>query len=72
MNEANELNRDELFSILRELWETLPDMRFGQLVVNVSYLAREPSAEAPWDVEDEEFLNAARRLLHERTSAVEA
>ena len=29
MNEANEVNRDELFTVLRELWETLPDMRFG-------------------------------------------
>jgi hypothetical protein len=63
----NESNRDELFAVLSKLWEAFPDMRFGQLVVNVSYFAREPSVAATWDVEDAEFLDAAKRLLSERT-----
>ena len=63
----SQMNRDELFVVLRDLWEAFPDMRFGQLVVNISYFAREPSVEATWDVEDPEFLDAAKRLLSERT-----
>jgi hypothetical protein len=62
--------REELFSTLNELWDTLPEMRFGQLIVNVAYFAREPSAEAPWDVEDGELLEAARELLKQRLEAV--
>lgn len=63
----NKSDRDELLAVLCELWEAFPDMRFGQLVVNVSYFAHEPSVEATWDVEDAEFLDAAKRLLSERT-----
>ena len=50
-------------AILREL-EALsqlsPDVRFGQLIVNLSYLALGAKAEAPWDIEDEELLQAIR------------
>jgi hypothetical protein len=39
--------------------------RLGQLVTNLSYLARGLSNEAAWEVEDHELLAAARRQLKE-------
>lgn len=59
----NSTERDELLETLRELTAAAPDVRFGQLVQNLAYLARGPANESVWDVEDEELLRAARRQL---------
>lgn len=56
-------NRDELFRVLSELSALCPDVRIGQLVVNLSYRARGMAHESIWDMEDEELLNAARKQL---------
>jgi len=55
--------RQELLKTLEELSEIVPEVRLGQLLANLSYLARGPSQEAIWDVEDEEILAAARQHL---------
>jgi hypothetical protein len=55
--------RSELLAVLTELSEACPEMRFGQLIANLSTLAKGPSAEGIWDAEDGELLNAARRQL---------
>lgn len=55
--------RQELLSVLTELSAVCPEMRFGQLIANLSTLARGLSAEGMWDVEDEELLAAARAQL---------
>ena len=55
--------RDEVFDALRELSAVCPDVRLGQLVVNLSYLARGMAHESIWDMEDEELLRAARKQL---------
>ena len=57
--------RRELLRVLDELGEHTPDDRFGQLLANLSNMARSFTAEAIWDVEDEEFLSAARSHLKE-------
>jgi len=57
--------RQEVFRILEELSEIVPEVRLGQLMVNLSYLARGLSKEAIWDMEDEELLEAARKHLEE-------
>jgi hypothetical protein len=65
--------RHELLQILAELSELVPEVRLGQLIVNLSYLARVLSNESIWDVEDDELLTAARKHLEEwraRRSAV--
>jgi hypothetical protein len=65
--------RHELLQIFAELSELVPEVRMGQLVVNLSYLARGLSNESIWDVEDDELLNVARKHLQEwraRRSAV--
>lgn len=55
--------RTKLFAALDEIKRITPEIRLGQLVVNLSYLARGPSHEAPWDVEDGELLAAAQQHL---------
>jgi hypothetical protein len=58
--------RREILRVLERLSEFCPDVRFGQLIANLAYLAREPSNEAIWDVEDAELLAAAQTLLRQR------
>ncbi len=58
--------RQDILQLLAELGECCPEVRFGQLIANLSYLAKGPSNEAIWDVEDEELLAAARKHLEER------
>jgi hypothetical protein len=55
--------RRELLDVLADLSTACPEMRFGQLIANLSTLARGLSAEGLWDVEDEELLAAARKQL---------
>ena len=55
--------RQQLLQVLAELSELCPEMRMGQLIANLSALAKGPTAEAVWDVEDEELLAAARKQL---------
>jgi hypothetical protein len=57
--------RQQLLRVLGELGALAPDVRFGQLLANLSYMAKSFSAEAIWDVEDEELLEAARIHLEE-------
>jgi hypothetical protein len=53
--------RSQLLEVLAELSEACPEMRMGQLVANLATLARGAVAEAIWDAEDDELLEAARR-----------
>ena len=57
--------RQDLLAVLLELSEVCPEVRLGQLIANLSYLARGLSNESIWDVEDEELLDAARKHLQE-------
>jgi hypothetical protein len=57
--------RQKVLKILEELSEVVPEARLGQLIVNLSYLARGLSNESIWDMEDEELLTVARRHLEE-------
>src|SRR5712692_5432054 len=57
--------RQEIFHVLSDLSECSPKTRLGQLVANLSYLAKGPTNEAIWDVEDGELLAAARKHLIE-------
>jgi hypothetical protein len=52
--------------ILRELErvsELAPEMRFGQLVANLAFLAAGPWNETLWDLEDDQLLAALRQHL---------
>ena len=56
---STELKRDILRE-LSELIEHTPDIRFGQLIANLSVIARGPTPEAVWDMEDDELLEAVK------------
>ena len=55
--------RQEILQLLQRLSELTPDVRFGQLIANLSYLAVGPTNEAIWDMEDEQLLDALRQHL---------
>jgi hypothetical protein len=54
---------DELTEAISELRALFPDWRMGQLVANLVTAAGGKNAGAIWDMEDEELLTAARRLI---------
>jgi hypothetical protein len=54
---------DELMAALAELRSLFPDWRIGQLVANLTQAAGRDREGAIWDVEDNELLAAARRLI---------
>lgn len=53
--------RQEILRLLESLSELTPEMRFGQLIANLSYLAVGPTNEADWDMEDEQLVAATRK-----------
>jgi hypothetical protein len=57
--------RQEILLLLERLSELTPDVRFGQLIANLSYLAVGPTNEAIWDMEDEQLLAAIRKPITE-------
>jgi hypothetical protein len=62
--------RQQLLETLAEISNTNSDQRFGQLIANLSFFARESTNEAIWDVEDDELLGAAKDYLaHKRQNA---
>jgi hypothetical protein len=56
-------NRHELLKLIEELSAACPEYRFGQLVLNLAFLAREDGYRLAWDLEDAEFIEAARKHL---------
>jgi hypothetical protein len=59
----NAPTNDELIGALSELRSLFPDWRLGQLVANLALAAGRDGDGAVWEVEDEQLLAAARRLI---------
>lgn len=55
--------RRELLDLIEQLSEACPEYRFGQLVLDLAFLAREEGDQRAWDLEDAEFVEAARKHL---------
>jgi hypothetical protein len=55
--------RQEILRLLVRLSELTPDVRFGQLIANLSYLAIGSTHEAIWDMEDSQLLAAIRKHI---------
>ena len=55
--------RQEILRLLERLSELAPDVRFGQMIANLSYLAIGPTNEAIWDMEDDQLLPAIRKHI---------
>jgi hypothetical protein len=65
--------RHDILKQLERLSELAPDIRFGQLVANLAFLAAGPWDETLWNLEDEQLLAAARQHtadLEEREQTV--
>ncbi len=56
-------NADALLQAVGRLRVLFPEWRFGQLVANLVTAAGCQEAESIWDVEDEQLLAAAQRLI---------
>ena len=71
----NHAVRDELLRVFSGFGDHAPDLRFGQLIANLAFLARASGTSDVWEVEDEELLEAARshlRDLERRSEALAA
>jgi hypothetical protein len=55
--------RQEILHQLERLSELAPDMRFGQLIASLAFLAAGPWDQTLWDLEDEQLLAAIRQHL---------
>ena len=59
----SETTSDALLQAVAQLSALFPEWRFGQLVANLTTTAGCQEPEAIWDVEDEQLLAAAQRLI---------
>ncbi len=57
--------KQEILQVLAALVQQCPDVRFGQLIVNLSCIARGPTPESVWDMEDDELLAATKSHLED-------
>jgi hypothetical protein len=57
--------RQEALRVFSEIAELAPEVRLGQLMANLSYMARGFANESIWDMEDDELLTVARTHLEE-------
>ncbi len=57
-----ESTRQEILARLARLSELAPDMRFGQLIANLAFMAAGPWDRTLWDLEDERLIGAIRQM----------
>ncbi|MEX2140835.1 MAG: hypothetical protein WD894_16345 [Pirellulales bacterium] len=57
--------REQVLQVLAELSKVAPEIRLGQLLVNLSYIARGLSNESIWEMEDDELLDVAKQHLEQ-------
>jgi len=69
---TTEETRAELLEALAELGRAHPNWRLGQALSNLAMAAGRLDAGGVWDLEDDEALAAARRLLQSRVQAAAA
>jgi hypothetical protein len=50
-----------MIEALADLWDSSPDVRFGQLLANVGFLVEDQTDQSLWDVEDARLLEVIRR-----------
>jgi len=63
--------RQEILRHLERISELDPDVRFGQLVANLAFLAAGPWDQTLWDLEDDALLSAARQHAENLTQRCE-
>lgn len=63
--------RQEILRELERLSELAPDVRFGQLIANLAFLAAGPWEESLWDLDDDRLLAAIRQNVADLSSRQE-
>jgi len=53
--------RQEILNLLERVSELAPEVRFGQLIANLAFLAAGPWDQTLWELEDEQLLPAIRQ-----------
>jgi hypothetical protein len=66
---ATEQTRLELVAALSQLSRLRPEWRLGQTVANLAMTAGRLDAGGVWDLEDDEALSAARRLIEQYSAS---
>lgn len=69
---SNNQTRLELLEALAELGQIHPNWRLGQMLANVAMAAGRMDAGAVWDLEDDEALRAAQKMLEHQELPVSA
>ncbi len=57
--------KQEILQTLSDLIEQIPDVRFGHLIANLAVIAKGPTPEAVWDMEDDELLEAVKSHIED-------
>ncbi len=57
-----EPTRQEILARLARLSELAPEMRFGQLIANLAFMAAGPWDQTLWDLEDDQLVFAVRQM----------
>jgi hypothetical protein len=60
--------RQDILRQLERLSELAPDIRFGQLIANLAFLAAGPWDQTLWDLEDDQLLAAIRQHVADLSS----
>ncbi len=55
--------RQEILAKLERLSELAPELRFGQMIANLAFLAAGPWDETLWNLEDEQLIAGVDQLL---------
>jgi hypothetical protein len=55
--------RQDILHQLERVSELTPDIRFGQLIANLAFLAAGPWDQTLWDLEDEKLLSAIKQHI---------
>jgi hypothetical protein len=61
----NQSTQQQLLKALAELCDRSPDVRFGQLLAHIGFLAEDRGNSGLWEVDDQELLAAMRQHLDE-------
>jgi hypothetical protein len=48
--------QEQILSELHRVCELSPDIRFGQIIANLAFLAEDAGRESMWDIDDESLL----------------
>ena len=65
----SEETRKELVELLTDLGRSRPSWRLGQMLSNLAMAAGRMDAGGVWELEDDEAIVAARRLLTRQTNS---